>query len=257
MTAANPRAVIGNNNPPSLTEVLKDKHAPIFDRLKKWEAKAKKADLAPQTLEACAALDKLFLDGKDIANDADSIREQEKEPYLRAGKEIDTVFNAGVRDVVGVKGGLAQKIADASAAKKLAVARAAQQAEREKAEALQREADKLAAKAKADEDAGRVKQADQKLAQAEAVAAAAGAADAASQADLRTASRSVIGGIKSSVSAAMVCTGIIRKELDLEELRPFLKEADLIAAVNARLRNDTSPIKGAVLTEKAIGSVRR
>jgi hypothetical protein len=262
-TDPNPRAVAGANNPPDLATVLKEKHQAIFDRLKAWKAKAKAADkIVPITLEDCAKLDKIFADGRDIANDADAIRKKEKQPSLDEGNVIDAVFNVGVRDEVGAgqgkEAGLARSLADKAATKKLELTRAAQRKLDEEADKVAAAAERLAEKAQSQADAGRGKVADTTQRQAEALEEHAQQLAVQAAAPVQEASKTRIGGITSSVKAELVCTGVIRAELDLEALRPYFKQEHLELAVQTALKMGAfKELKGAAIIEKAKGSVRR
>lgn len=258
----NPRTAIGGNNPPPLADVLREKYAPLFERLKAWKARAARAaSIVPETLEDCAKLEALFADGRDLANDADGAREREKDPYLRAGQEVDAVFNAGLRDLIGAdqrKPGLARQLLDRAAARKLAITREEQARAAREAERVQAEAQRLAEKAQRQEDAGKVKDADRTQAQAEATEDRAGALAAQAAAPVQEASKTRIGGVTSSVRAQLVCTGVVRAELDLDALRPYFTQQALIDAVQAGLKMQAfTTLKGAAISEKAIGSVRR
>lgn len=257
-TTTAPRAAkIGDNNPPTTEQLMKEKHAAIFQRLAAWQKKAKKAKLTPETLEECIALDKLFAEGRDIANDADSVRKKEKEPHLRAGQEVDDVFNKGVRDEVGVAAGLAKQILQASANKKLAITRAEQAAAAAEEERLRRQADAAEEKARQKAEAGDTKNAAVLENRVEALDSAADQAGHIARQDVAVASKVSTGGLSSSVAAKMVCTGILnRNELDMPALLPFIKEDALIAAVNAYLGMGNKTMKGAVITEQAVGRVR-
>jgi hypothetical protein len=252
----NPRVKIGGNAPPSLTDQLKDKHAALLAKAKSWERKAKSANLEPVTIEDCVALDKLFADGRDLDNDGNSIREVEKKPYWDLGKEVDAVFHTGIRDVIGVKGGLAEQLNRASAQRKVAITKAQQAAQQAEAEKLAREAAKHAGAAQRHEEAGRNSQADVAFNRADAAADAANAAAAAASKDIGAASRTTIGGITSSVKVKLIATDINRATLDLEALRPFLRSADLIWAAQKAL-DQGFDVKGVVTREDIKGSVRR
>lgn len=257
-------ATAGHNKPPALDVILKEKHKPVFERTRAWLRKAKLAEstgLKPQTLEDCARLEALYKDGRDIANDADGIREKEKEPSLTEGKIIDGLFNGEVRDVIGAdpkKGGLAQRILQAAAAKRLELTRAEQTRLAQQAETARKESDRLAEVAARQEDKGQIRQADVSFAKADGAGRLADAAEAAAQAPVSEASRAVIGGGRSvSVDAKLECTGVVRGELDLDTLRPYFDQDALVKAVNNALKMKAfTSLKGAAIIEKAVGRVR-
>ncbi len=259
--ATTDRHGIGGNNPPTITEALTAKHAPLFARRDAWLKDVKKYEKTPPvpvTLEDCAKLDALATRGRDIQNDGDAIRTTEKEPYLRDGQEVDAIFNGGVRDVIGYdakKPGMAMRLANISAARKAQIVKDEQARQLAEATKLQEAANKLAAKSETSEAAGRNKVADQQMSQALNTQEQAVAAQALGSADVSSASKTIIGGIAKGVTMEKVCTGIVRADLDLETLRPYLKEADLIAAAQAAARAGYA-VKGAVVVERAKNNLR-
>ncbi len=262
MPTANERAAIGGNNPPSTEDLLKAKYPDIFDRAKKALAALKRADLKPKTREDCAKLTKLYVDAQNVANDANTVREKEKEEPLKTCTAIDKTFNGGVRDLLGTdpkKPGLAQQARQAADACLLALTRAEQAEAQKLADAARAEADKVAARAKADEEAGRIRAADVKNNQVEALDKEADRHEAAALAPTQQASVNVgAGGVRQSVKGVFVCQAINRPELDLEALRPYLKEDALKAAIDLMLKTTgATSLKGAIVTEKAVGRISR
>lgn len=254
-------AAIGHNQPPPLPEILKERHKSTFDKAKKWLTKAKKADLTPQTLDDCAKLEELFGEGRDIANDADKIRETEKEPFLKAGKEIDSLFNGDVRDAIGAdpkKPGLARRILQAASERRLAITREEQRKADEAARKARVEADRLEEQAKKQEEQGKHRLADVTHAKVDAVDRHADALAAQAAAPVAEASRDrTAGGRSVSVDAKLVCTGVVRAELDLEALRPYFDQDALVKAVNTALKMKAfGELKGAAIVEQAFGRVR-
>jgi hypothetical protein len=254
-------AAIGHNKSPSTADILKEKHAPIFERAKRVLAKLKRADLDPKTIEDCAKLEDLFGEARDVANDADAIRTSEKEEPLKVCKEIDALFNGEVRDTLGTDpkmGGLARRVLQAAADRRLAITREEQRRREAEATRLRQEADKLEAQAKTQEEAGKTKQADVTLAKVDDLDRAADAAQAAAAAPVEEASRArTASGRSVAVGAKLVCTGVVRTELDLEALRPYFKQDALVDAVNAALKMGAfTELKGAGIIEQATGRVR-
>lgn len=259
--AENPRAKIGGNNAPPAAVLLKEKHKDIFERARKWIAKAKKVDLNPKVEADCAKLEDLFAEGRDIANDADRIREREKEPHLKAGQEIDGLFNGEIRDALGTdpkKGGLAQSIRQAAADRRLAITRAYQAEQDAAAARARKEADRLTEQAQSQEDRGRVKDADLTTAKADAADRHADNLAAQAAAPVAEASRArTAGGRSVSVDAKLTCNGVVRGELDLEQLRPYFDQDALVKAVNNALKMKAfTALKGAAIIEQAVGRVR-
>lgn len=260
-TDKNPRAVPGNNNPPTWTEQLTARYAEQLETAKKWIAKAKRANLEPQTIEDCAKLDALFAEGRDLANDMEADRAKEKDPFLKIGQEIDTFFNGSFRDALGTdpkKGGLARNILQAAADRRLAITRAQQAADAAAAAALQKRADELAEKQAAQEARGQTKQADVTGVQVGALDQKAGQLAAQAAAPVAQASKvSIGGGRSSSVTGKLECNNVVRAELDLEALRPYFDHDALVKAVNTGLKlQGFTTLKGAAIVEKAVGRVR-
>lgn len=253
MTDINPRAKIGDNKPPSIDKILADRHDKLIKRKKAWLKKAETVDLKPVTLEDCAKLNEVFLEGDKIMKDAEAERVKEKEPYLAGALAVDGFFNKDIRDSLK---GLATKIKQAAADRQLAITEEEQRKLNAEAERLRKIAEDNEAKIQQAEARGDVKQADVYAGRADAAAANAEVAAAGANQDIRSASRVAIGGISSSVGKKFVCTAVNRKELDLESLRPFLKEAALIEAVNAMIKTGEQELKGAVIVGQAVSNVR-
>lgn len=258
--AANPRAAIGGNKPPSEIELLKEKHKAIFDRARNWLRRAKLVKVVPENLDDCAKLEALYAEGRDIANDADRVREAEKKPHLDAGRAVDELFNGDIRDEIGADSknpGLARELLNAAAAKRLEITRKKQAAQAEAAERARKEADKLAERAKSQEDRGHVREADVTQAKVAGLDAHADDLAARAAAAVAEASRDRVGGRTVSVDAKLVCNGVVRGELDLEALRPYFRQEDLVFAVNQGLKIKAfQKVKGAAIIEQAVGRVR-
>lgn len=258
--APNPRAVEGANNPPTTEELLKARHAAIWKRLDVWMEKTKKVKI-PKSEADCARLDALYLEGRDIRNDADAIRLKEKAVPAKLADEIDATFNKGVRDVIGSetnKPGKANAIKQAAADFRLAATRAEQRkAEEDAAIARQAEQDALA-KAAESEAKGAPRVADAHLAGAEAIGQTAARLEAQAAAPISEASRSVVNGVRSSVDVAHVCTAVDRSKLDWPTIAVFIKSEILVDAVNRYLRQSgEKTLAGATIIEQAKGRVGR
>lgn len=259
----NPRAVMGGNSPPPSLDVpsvdgLKRKHAELYRRLTTLKAKITRVkDLQPTSVEHCSMLEEVFAEGRDLANDAERKRVEEKDPYLEAGKTIDGLFNGDFRDFIGVKEGTAKALFDRAARWRIEEDNKAKVAAAAAAKAAREEADKAAEQARRQEAAGKVRQADAHYDRADALDQKANAleAQAASSEPVRAATAS---GRSVSAATKKECTAVNRDGLDLERLRPYLKPADLVAAVNAGLKNGAfqDGLKGAVFEDKIVGRVR-
>lgn len=254
MAQANPRATIGDNQPPPLDVILADRYADLTKRQKAWKKKADAADLKPKTEADIAALEKLFADGDALVKEAAKEHTKEKEPFLRDGKVVDKFFNVGIRDAINPLAGTI-KLAALSRRRELTLEE--QRKANEKAAAEAKAAQELEDKAAAARARGEIKQAQVFENRADAKHDSADEHAAIANQDLRTASKTVVAGISSVVGTKLVCSAIVRKDLDLEALRPFLKEADLIAAVNALIKTGETKLSGAIITEEVTGSIRR
>lgn len=248
-------AAKGHNNPPSDVDILKEKYASIFERAKKWLAKAKKVDLSPKTEDDCAKLEAIFKEGRDVLNDAERARKDEKDEYLRKGREVDDLFNKQIRDTLN---GIANDIRQAAADRRLAITEAAQEAARKAAEKADAEAEKLRQKAEAQEARGDVKQADVTLAAADGVERRAEGLAAFAEAPVDQASRARhAGGGSVSVRGVLTCTNIARDKIDLNALKPYFKHEDIVAAVNQALKMGAfTEFAGAVIERKAKSNIR-
>jgi hypothetical protein len=252
---------IGDNNPPTWAQQLGDRYKESVDAAKKWLNKAKKADLQPKTLDDCAKLEALFAEARDLANDMDRKREEEKEPHLKTCKEIDGFFNGTFRDALGTdtkKPGLARELLQAAADRRVAITREEQQRAAAQAAELQKKADELAEKQQAQEAKGQIKQADVTGVQVEALDRQAGVLAGQAAAPVDQASRTSIGGGRTASAAVKLeCTGIVRADLDLEALRAYFDHDALVKAVNNGLKMKAfEKVTGAVIVEKAVGRVR-
>lgn len=257
---ANPRAVKGANNPPTTEEMLKARHAAIWTRLTAWLEKTKKTKI-PKNEADCAVLDALYLEGRDIRNDAEAIRVKEKEIPAKLVKEIDETFNTGVRDVIGSetgKPGKANAMKQAAADFRLAATREAQRKADEQAAAARAAEQEAIDKAKASEEKGAPRVADAHMAGAEAIGQTAGRLEAFASAPVAEASRSVVNGVRSSVDAVHVCIGVDRDKLAWGKIAVFLKSDILVDAVNRYLKQSgEKALDGATIVEQAKGRVGR
>lgn len=254
MLDTNTRAAIGGNRPPALADILKDRYADLFKRTKSALAKLKACNLAPQTKEDCAKLNGVVADVKALMKEADDVRTKEKDEFLKSCKTVDGLFNGEVRD--SLKDPL-EKVADAAASRLLAITREEQKVAAEAAQKAADEAAKRAKEAAAAEAKGQHHTADLKSSQAEAAQDNADQLAAFAARDEGQASKTSLGGVSMSAKGKLVCTGVNKAELDWATLGAFIKEETLIDAVNRYLSIGNQTLRGAIITEKAIGSARR
>lgn len=249
------RLAIGGNNPPTEEQLAREQAAPLFDRLKAWKRKAEKANLAPQTREDIAILKQLLVDGKDLINDAASKHTVVKKPYLDLGRMVDGIFNGEIRDVAKP---LTEKIDRAASARELQLIREEQAATALAAEKTKADAEKLTAKAEKQEEKGNVRVADVTMAQAAATHDLAERLEVQSRQDVSVASKTTYGSVKSKLKVSYVCTSVVRNDLDLKALLPFIKAEILMDAVTAYLKQTgETKFAGASVEERASSGVRK
>lgn len=252
------RLGIGGNSPPNIANLVNDalptleadiraEHKEVLDRAKTAERRLKAAK-PPETEEDCVKLTKLFADVQDVVNDAEAIRAKVKGPFFKAAKVPDAIFNAGVRDVLDPTMTTLKK---AVAKLRAEAAKKVQAEQEEAARKAQATAERAQQRGEQQDEAGRVGAADVSYAQAEASMQEATSLRAQAAAPLATATKTEVAGVRSSASVKKICTGIIRPSLDLELLRPYLAEADLIKAVNAYIKANpsTQTFAGAALDD--------
>lgn len=247
-------AGIGHNNA-TRAELLAEKHADLAKRI---DAIAKRADAAPRSIKTDADLDaigRIVVDARDLAKEAETARTAEKEPHLRASREIDAYFKVST-DRLGRISDFFRKIADDHARAKAAEARAkAEKAAREAAEEAERQAD-IARRA---EEAGRVKTAEKHEAKAELASEQAFQAQqvaAAPAADLvrhRTGS-----GVVSSARTEWAFEIVKIGDVPLDLIRPFIKPEHIEQAVRAfvRINKNSVPLAGVRIFEDVKSTFR-
>ena len=162
---ADPRAMIGGNNPPeTLADMLADKYRPLFDRMTELVDAAKQA---PETIAddiTHAKVVELAKAMRKTEQEADKRREDEREPFKAKVEEINGLFKSRIDPVEKLRKVLMERhtaysqkkaaeeqrrLAEEAEKRRQAEAEAlaaAQEAQRTKlnAEAQQREAERLA-----------------------------------------------------------------------------------------------------------------
>lgn len=84
---ANPRAVIGGNNPPTLTEEINGRHADLLDAI--HEIVATDLPLVVTSEIVAAQVAHVGKAATGLARDVDAVHKTEKQPHLDAGREVD------------------------------------------------------------------------------------------------------------------------------------------------------------------------
>jgi len=249
-------ASVGHNNPPSLLEELKERHAALLKRVKTAETKAAKADLSPKSLEDCIVLDTISADLKALAGEAKKAQEKEVEVPNEAVRTINSLFLSG--GIIGSLTKLQEAINKASAAKKYEIDEANRKKLQAEADALAKKADEDRAKAQAAEQRGDIRMADTHLARADSKENQAAAAMAGAREDVQRSTVIDTGQVRSSVSTKMVCTSVDKTKIDIAVLLPFIKAEALVAAVNSYMAfNNVDSFAGAVVERDFTNRVAR
>lgn len=222
-----------HNNPPPLAEILAENYASVQSEI---DAIAGRANAAPKKVKSDADLDAVGVivkDAKAMAKRVDGLRTAEKEPHLKAGREVDTFFK-GLSDRLAKMAAVLGERASEYQREKLAEQRRKAEEEarkaREKAEAERRKAEEA-------EAAGRATVAARAEARAEIADERAAAAEQAldmSNADLarqRTAS-----GLTASARTTFKVRITNLSELNLGPLGPYFDRDAVQKAANGWLR---------------------
>lgn len=247
-------AEIGHNNPP-LSEVLPLNYSEL---LKEAEDLKAQFGRAPETIDDTDNANRATTFVKNVntfVKSVDKARVEEKEPYLKAGREVDAFFKAIAASVDPVLKDMKKRLTDYQV-KVAAEERARQKAEEERlaeeARKAQEEADRIAANAQsgADIDTAIAREAEA----AEKIAAATKAEQAAEKSASTTAIKT--GGATSTLRKEWALKSLDKQSVDLEALRPFMKVEDLEKAARAYIKAGNHTLKGAVIEEEFKAVVR-
>lgn len=247
-------AKIGHNNPPTLEEELRTRHPALFIELSALKRRYARLNLTPETEDEANKLGAFVVDARAYLKKVDGIRTKEKEPHLVASRTVDNLFNSELRDVLNPLATTAGDNAATFLARLAETRRQAAAAEAAKATAA---AAKLQERAAVAESKGKTVEADILNNQAGAVQHQANIADVRANASDRDLSRTGNVGSLKSASASMtdIVEGFTRDTVDLNALRPFLKEEAILAAAKMALALGTK-VTGVVYGQKAKGSFR-
>ena len=251
--AENPRAIIGDNRPPSMTEILAEKHARILAEV---EELAGRANAAPKKIANegdLGAIGDIVRSSRLLTKNLDTTRKEEKEPHLTAGREIDGFFGAQAERLDRVTRSL-QSRADDYQRERAAEERRRREEEARKAreeEARQREIarraeeeGRIAAAAKANDRAER--------SEVKAIQADARAQDSAADLTrLRTETGTVV---TTKTSWDFEITDLAGVSLDT--LRPYLPRADIEKAIRTFVRVGGRELAGVRIFEKQQAAFR-
>lgn len=92
MTLINPRAVAGANNPPTLTEEIEDRHADLLADI--GALVSTELPMVVTSDESAKQVSAVGRDATTLLQKLKAAHKAEKEPFLRAGKEVDAWLNA-------------------------------------------------------------------------------------------------------------------------------------------------------------------
>lgn len=222
----------GHNKPP-LQEVLTEQYKSFAEEIEKV---AGRANEAPKRIKTDDDLDKVGVivkDARELLKKVEAARKEEKDPYLKAGREIDAFFKKMTDRLDRISEAL-QERANEYQREKAAEARRKAEEEarrlREQEEAARRKAEEAAAAGKASV-AGRAEVkaelAAEKAAQAEELAQA----SAADLARVRGAS-----GTLATAKTAQKVRISDWQSLNLNDLKPYIDREAVQKAANAWLR---------------------
>lgn len=245
---------IGHNRAP-VAELLRDAYRTLSER---YAALIASFGRAPASIDDDEALKKvsdlaamLAACGKHL----DAAREQEKAPFLAAGREVDGFFKPMLDGLADAKTALSRRATHYMNRK----AEAERKAREEEARIAQAEADRKLREAQEAEAHKLSDVADTKLAEAaEAEIDANIAAKAATAKPAELARTRSDAGTVATLSRKWEFAVDDWSKLDLETLRPYIAQGDLEKAVRAfvRTHKNTKPLAGVRIFEGASASFR-
>lgn len=157
--ADNPRAVLGANNPPPEARAVTDRMALDYAALTpSTAALLERARGLPETVEdetTHGLFGSLIVDLRDAERAAESHRQKEKDPYLRAGEAVDGFFKGFIERMEKARKVLKRRDDD-YVARKIAAERAERERVRQEAERAERAARDAEREAAAKAEAARI-----------------------------------------------------------------------------------------------------
>lgn len=250
---ANPRAVVGGNNPPSLAEILAEKpeHVALADKLEDLALRANTAPKVVKSDEDLEVVAKLIKDVRAFRDEERKRFEVEKAPIRDAAAAVDSFFNAFKTRYENISRAMAER-ADAWQAEKDRKAREKAAAERAAAEAEAERQRKLKEK---HEGGKRAVVAEVREEAAKNAAEAAGAAANAPVADL---TRTQLDGV--TASGTREWYGVIKDygNIDLNALRDSFLPAEIEKAIarHAKKHENRRPVAGVEFASRVKGVYR-
>lgn len=233
-----------HNMPDDLKARLEASYEDLAERVERLAAAAN--DL-PRTVETDADVGKIGDHVKLVAaaaKDAEAMRVAEKEPHLKAGREVDGFFKAFSERLNRMKTILENRVGDYLREK----ARREREERLEQARREREEAERRAREAAEAEAAARPVEADRRLdqaAEAENRAVMTERSAAKPAADLAR-TRSDTGGSLSTLATVYEFEIVDVEKIDLEAIRPFIAKDSLEKAVRAfvKVHKDSRTIRG-------------
>ena len=258
----NPRAVIGDNNPP-IEDMLNYTQAdllaridPLADRATKAADAMRPAKGKPPVItsdEQLGIVATVAVDAKALIGDLEAARKKEKQPYWDAGQAVDAFFKQHkerMSRITDVFEALASDYQRAKIARERAEA-----AERErKAEAAAKKLrDEAEAAARPDTAARKINQAEQLEREADQ-AASDGAASNAALGKVTSAT-----GASASARTVWKATIIDYDKIDMKKLAPYLARAEVEKALRAfvKIHKGSAKMDGVVFEEDVRASFRK
>lgn len=273
-----PAPTIGHNKPPrdkpnpvEVSDQIAIEYQPLAEETTTALAAARDLPAAVTTDEQAGDVAKSVKDMRSLWDRIEAVRKAEKDPYFRTAQAVDTLFNGmkerldKAMDILGkrVHSHNQRKLAEERAAREAELAAAAEEARkaREKLEAEQRAADEAAAAAARARKPENIEAHEERAQEHEANAAEARvdalmAADALTDARISAAAKSadiVRTRHASGATVTMRQVGYVeivdRNKLNLETLRPFIKDDHLLMALRAwaKTHGHTKSMEGAIV----------
>lgn len=228
-------ASIGHNKPPALKDQLADQYRHFAAEI---ETIAERANAAPKAVKSDDDLDwvgVIVKDAKTMLKRVDGARKDEKEPHLKASREVDGFFKGMAERLDRIARALEDRATEYQRAKAAEARRKAEEEARklrEQEEAARRKAEEAAA-------AGRERTADKAEFKAESLAEK--AAEAERQADSKAADLARTRGASGTLASAKTVTKVRITDLatvqqSMGPLGPYIDSDMIQKAANTWLR---------------------
>jgi hypothetical protein len=231
---------MGHNNPPSLAEILKEKHAGLFAALDELRELANGAPKEAESDQQAIDLASIAEDAAKVKKKLETTRVAEKEPHLKASREVDGTFREPIDICDTIDRRLMQRVTiwnKKKAAAALAVQQAKEAEERRIAEEARQAAEAALASGRTEDAMADLADATHAEERAEEIAAA--APEAAAPEKLQSDDGLSIGTQK---TWAFEITDF--SAVPLDELRNLIKRDAIEAAIRLLVRNGGRSLKG-------------